>query len=89
MHEAEAYGLQKAVARRGCTGVAESARATTSCVRPPIPWSFETRLRALDGELVVDDQELAVVEQIIEWAKQGTSLAKIARKLNAEGVRSR
>lgn len=46
---------------------------------PPYGW------RAEEGELVEDDHEQAVRRSIVAWAKDGESLAEIARRLNDAG----
>lgn len=75
---------RRLVVKRLRNGRATKAAAGGHSVgAPPYGW------RAEGGELVVNDAEHAVVRLVIQWAADGASIAAIARRLNADGVKAR
>ncbi len=61
----------------------KAAQGGHSVGRAPYGW------HAQGGELVPEPEEQAVIARIRGWKAEGTSLAEIGRRLNAEGLPSR
>lgn len=71
-------------ARRGKRGKLESGKILGQGAVPPYGYQFAGSGR--DKALVIDDQEAAVIRQIVAWYLDGVSIMEMMRRLDAAGI---